>query len=312
PARDASANRRPGRRHHRRLRVAGARPARPRRRSLRRAGRGDDGREREQRGQDPSRARLRARSVDAVGGDDDPGRRPLSILSRTLDRHAPGRSTGLDALLLCCTRRNNGERRDAGGALPRMPAAVGGGLRVDRTGIPRHGPHAPGRATLARGGGEGCLERLLPCGVPNLRAGARPAGPPGPAAGRPGRDAASSIHRVRRGPPRRMDGSDRLRVTWRQNGVENTETYDHVANALWHGRLRIDVGLGLIPERPWLYRYKIGGWLPHQLGSTAVPSLTLVLGPFGGVGNLGARGVDICLYSTGSDGCVRRESRSKW
>jgi len=105
---------------------------------------------------------------------------------------------------------------------------------------------------------------------------------------------------------------DRLRVTWRQNGVENTETYDHVANALWEGRLRIDGGLGLIPERPWLYRYKIGGWLPHQLGSTAVPSLTLVLGPFGDVVNLGDRGVYICWYPTGMIGSSGDMTPPKW
>ena len=104
----------------------------------------------------------------------------------------------------------------------------------------------------------------------------------------------------------------RLRVTWRHDGEDETEPYDHVVNALWQSRLRIDAGLGLMPERTWIYRYKIGGWLPNRAGSTAVPSLTFVLGPFGDVVNYGDRGVYFAWYPTGMIGSSRDLAPPDW
>jgi glycine/D-amino acid oxidase-like deaminating enzyme len=104
----------------------------------------------------------------------------------------------------------------------------------------------------------------------------------------------------------------RLRVTWRQNGDEQTATYDHVVNALWQGRLRIDAGVGLAPDRPWIYRYKIGGWLPSAPGATAIASLTFVLGPFGDVVNCGSRGVYFSWYPTGMLGSSRTLAPPDW
>lgn len=57
----------------------------------------------------------------------------------------------------------------------------------------------------------------------------------------------------------------------------------HVVNALWDGRLAIDAQLGLVPNRPWVYRFKhrVLGRLPLSLAG--LPSMTFVLGAFGDV-----------------------------
>jgi glycine/D-amino acid oxidase-like deaminating enzyme len=56
--------------------------------------------------------------------------------------------------------------------------------------------------------------------------------------------------------------------------------YDHVVNALWQDRLRIDAGAGLPPDRPWLHRYKLA---VHAAGldGAAPPSTTILLGEYG-------------------------------
>src|SRR6185503_8901955 len=83
----------------------------------------------------------------------------------------------------------------------------------------------------------------------------------------------------------------RLGVSFRVGGDEYAETYDQVANALWHGRLSIDARLGLRPERAWIYRYKLGGWVNVPLRPETIPSVTVVLGPFGDLVNLTSRGL---------------------
>ena len=56
-----------------------------------------------------------------------------------------------------------------------------------------------------------------------------------------------------------------------------------VVNCLWDGRLKLDEEIGLAPGREWVYRlkYRLLGELPQQLA--ALPSLSVVLGPFGDV-----------------------------
>ena len=66
--------------------------------------------------------------------------------------------------------------------------------------------------------------------------------------------------------------------------------YDHVVNALWDGRLAVDVKRGLIPNRPWLHRFKYGIHFVPAKRRVSLPSVTVVLGPFG----------DIVSYADGS------------
>ena len=57
--------------------------------------------------------------------------------------------------------------------------------------------------------------------------------------------------------------------------------YDHVVNALWDGRLAIDQGMGLAPDRNWLWRYKVGVRIALPDHGPAKESVTFVLGSYG-------------------------------
>ena len=97
-------------------------------------------------------------------------------------------------------------------------------------------------------------------------------------------------------------GAEKLCVAFRNAGAEHCEVYDHVANTLWHGRLEIDSTYGLAPERTWIYRYKMGGWINLPVDEAAIPSLTFVLGPFGDIVNFGSRGLYFSWYPAGMIG----------
>jgi hypothetical protein len=107
-------------------------------------------------------------------------------------------------------------------------------------------------------------------------------------------------------------GASRLRVSFRLHDEDYSETYDQVANTLWHGRLALDAKLGLAPEREWLYRYKLGGWMSVALAPETVPSLTVVLGPYGDIVNFGARGLYLCWYPVGMIGTSRELRPPEW
>jgi hypothetical protein len=70
-----------------------------------------------------------------------------------------------------------------------------------------------------------------------------------------------------------------FRVATRGGSVASVDA-DLVVNCLWDGRLAVDATIGLVPDRPWVFRLKqyVEGRLP--VGS-AVPSITFVLGPYG-------------------------------
>jgi hypothetical protein len=75
--------------------------------------------------------------------------------------------------------------------------------------------------------------------------------------------------------------------------------YDHVVNALWEGRLAIDQRMGLAPEQRWIHRHKFGNRVRIALGRNDLPSVTVVLGPFGDVVNFGANGFFLSWYPSG-------------
>ena len=60
--------------------------------------------------------------------------------------------------------------------------------------------------------------------------------------------------------------------------------YDSIVNALWSDRLRVDAMLGLVPARPWLFRYKLAIHVSlDRPASSCPPSTTVLLGPFGDI-----------------------------
>ena len=107
-------------------------------------------------------------------------------------------------------------------------------------------------------------------------------------------------------------GSGKLCVGFRRGGDEHSEVYDQVANTLWHGRLEIDSTAGLAPERTWIYRYKMGGWVNLPVEPDAIPSVTFVLGPFGDIVNLGLRGLYFCWYPLGMLGTSHELKPPDW
>jgi glycine/D-amino acid oxidase-like deaminating enzyme len=77
------------------------------------------------------------------------------------------------------------------------------------------------------------------------------------------------------------EGGAALRVI--SDGPEGAvrDTYDHVVNALWDGRLAIDATRGLRPSRPWMHRFKYGIRFRPPPGSRPLPTVAIMLGPFG-------------------------------
>ena len=75
--------------------------------------------------------------------------------------------------------------------------------------------------------------------------------------------------------------------------------YTHVVNALWEGRLAIDMALGIAPPETWIYRHKFGNRVDTPLAPDDLASVTMVLGPFGDIVNFGANGLYLSWYPHG-------------
>lgn len=130
------------------------------------------------------------------------------------------------------------------------------------------------------------------------------------------RDAAASnprIHGVWRARvtavQRKDDGC--LAVSFTKDGEAYVESYDQVANALWHGRLAIDATMGLGQDHPWMYRYKFANRVFVPLNGE-IPSITCVLGPFGDIVNYGRNGLFLSWYPEGMIGVSHAIEPRDW
>ncbi|KRE25967.1 FAD-binding oxidoreductase [Agromyces sp. Soil535] len=86
---------------------------------------------------------------------------------------------------------------------------------------------------------------------------------------------------------------------WRvstDNGLD--EDFDVVVNALWNGRLPIDVSAGLTPEPPWTHRYRLCVFARTRT-SCDLPSAIVTVGPFGDVKNYNGRDFYLSWYPVG-------------
>jgi glycine/D-amino acid oxidase-like deaminating enzyme len=90
------------------------------------------------------------------------------------------------------------------------------------------------------------------------------------------------------------------------------DTYDHVVNALWDGRFAIDATLGLRPSRPWMHRFKYGIRFRPPPGARPLPTVAIMLGPFGDLVVYGQGTVYLNWYSTCLDGISRDASPPDW
>lgn len=122
----------------------------------------------------------------------------------------------------------------------------------------------------------------------------------------------ASVLSVTRSPQGVSEETCELCVAFRTGDTEHREIYDHVANTLWAGRLEIDSTYGLTPERKWIYRYKMGGWIKLPMDTVTIPSVTMVLGPFGDLVNLGPRGLYFSWYPLGMIGSSQELKPPDW
>lgn len=75
--------------------------------------------------------------------------------------------------------------------------------------------------------------------------------------------------------------------------------YDQIVNALWDGRLKVDHSVGLTPPHSWSHRHKFGNRILIPLSHKDLPSVTVILGPFGDIVNFGDRGFFLSWYPVG-------------
>ena len=118
--------------------------------------------------------------------------------------------------------------------------------------------------------------------------------------------ALESADRIERRWGHRVEGVARTADGYRLEGVTvDGEVWSRrapvVVNCLWESRMRLDAQLGFAPARRWVHRlkYRLLGRLPAVLG--ALPSFTLVLGPFGDVVTWPSGRVYLSWYPT----CLR-------
>ncbi len=82
--------------------------------------------------------------------------------------------------------------------------------------------------------------------------------------------------------------ANRLTLNLSRTDDRITRQYPAVVNCLWEDRTRLDRMLGVEDPGPWIYRFKANVWLTRKaLASSAIPSATGVLGPYGDVVNHG-------------------------
>lgn len=87
-----------------------------------------------------------------------------------------------------------------------------------------------------------------------------------------------------------------LVVSFLHGGGHDQAAYEHVVNALWAGRLKIDRTMGVLPARPWLHRFKMAITLILASRIESIPSTTFVLGPFGDIVNFSASRLYLSWY----------------
>ena len=92
-----------------------------------------------------------------------------------------------------------------------------------------------------------------------------------------------------------QEQADRLRVVGEPQFAED---FDVVVNALWEGRLAIDVTAGLEPDHVWSHRFRRCAFVRTR-EVVDVPSAIVAVGPFGDVKNYNGRDFYLSWYPLG-------------
>ncbi len=86
---------------------------------------------------------------------------------------------------------------------------------------------------------------------------------------------------------------------WRVETADGVAgVYDHVVNALWQGRLPIDVTAGLAAPQTWSNRYRLSLFVRTNRTVDA-PSVLIATGPFGDIKNYNGRDFYLSWYPRG-------------
>ena len=92
---------------------------------------------------------------------------------------------------------------------------------------------------------------------------------------------------------------DSANGAWRVHGEDGyLEDFDLVVNALWGGRLPIDVTAGMDPEPPWTHRYRLCVFVRTR-SVRELTSALVAIGPFGDVKNYNGRDFYLSWYPVG-------------
>ena len=101
-------------------------------------------------------------------------------------------------------------------------------------------------------------------------------------------------------------------VTFRADRGNRRERYDHTVNALWDGRQEIDRTAGIDAINTHIYRCKYGLRIADAGIAPPVPSVTIVLGPFGDVVNFGNGELYLSWYPVCLHGLATGSADSGW
>ena len=101
-------------------------------------------------------------------------------------------------------------------------------------------------------------------------------------------------------------------LTLLQDREPQHEAFDIVINASWNGRLELDRQLGLVPNHPWSYRYKLATRVAARIKEEVLPSVTIVQGPFGDLVNFKDQGMYYSWYPKGRMGWSEALSPPDW
>lgn len=114
--------------------------------------------------------------------------------------------------------------------------------------------------------------------------------------------AIAAEHRVHFEPQTRVTGvfrDDTQRDTWHVETQQGTfGPFDVVVNALWEGRLAVDLSAGVAPHGPWSHRYRRALFVRTR-EALDTPCATIATGPFGDVKNYDGRNFYLSWYPAG-------------
>src|SRR5690606_12514631 len=97
-----------------------------------------------------------------------------------------------------------------------------------------------------------------------------------------------------------QDGSSGpWRVSWRAGEEAQSEAFDVVVNALWHGRIAVDATAKIEIAPGWSHRYRVSAFVRTRRVHPDLPSAVVATGPFGDVKNYNGRDFYISWYPAG-------------